>query len=170
MAWVVTATAILSVSSGVAFGQRLSAQDSGDRIYDFTALDTAGQKHDRAAYRGKIVLLDFWATWCPPCRGEVPYVVKAYKEFHSKGFEVLGVSLDRSEAAIKPFTSKAGMAWPEVFDPSQKSSLAQKFQVKGIPTNYLIDGTTGKIIAKDLRGDALRAKVRAAIVAAPKRK
>jgi thiol-disulfide isomerase/thioredoxin len=164
--------ALLAVGGSAGFTQemRLSAQNAGDHIYDFSGQDMNGKTHSSAHFKGKIVLLDFWATWCPPCRAEVPNIAKVYRQFHGQGFEVLGVTLDRDQAAVKPFTDKSGMAWPEIYDAKQSARLADRFKVTAIPTSFLFDGTTGKIIAKDLRGDTLRTKVKAAIAAIPKKK
>src|ERR1700679_1361257 len=81
---------------------------------NFTAVD--GRKVDLAQLRGKVVLLDFWATWCPGCRQEVPEVVNTYRKYHDKGFEVVGISLDQDKDALQAFTSEHGMTWPQYFD------------------------------------------------------
>jgi peroxiredoxin len=119
-------------------------------------------------YKGKIVLLDFWATWCGPCVGSVPDVVKTYDAWHSKGFEILGVSLDREGDAGKlhEFTRKHHMPWPQLLDgKAWDGELVHTFGVDSIPRVFLVDGTTGKILAEesDLRDQPLEAVVRAAI-------
>jgi thiol-disulfide isomerase/thioredoxin len=80
----------------------------------FTALD--GRAVDFASLRGKVVLLDFWATWCGPCVEEVPHVVAAYRKYHDQGFEIVGVSLDQDKDAVQAFTAANGMTWPQYFD------------------------------------------------------
>ncbi|HEY3269147.1 MAG TPA: TlpA disulfide reductase family protein [Armatimonadota bacterium] len=135
----------------------------GQTLPAFSATDVNGKKVSLADYKGKVLLLDFWATWCVPCRGEVPHVVSAYKTYRSKGFEVLGVSLDRDKAALADYTKKNGMTWRQVYDKDSNYALAKKYNVEGIPSCYLIDGSTGKILAKDLRGDALGAAVKKAV-------
>ncbi len=102
--------------------------------------------------KGKVVLVDFWATWCPPCREELPNVLAAYEKYHAKGFEVVAISLDRDEEELKKFIAEKKMPWPQIY--AEASEIAEKFGVESIPTTYLI-GADGHIVARDLRGDAL---------------
>jgi len=132
---------------------------------DFSAKDTAGQPLSLAQYKGKIVLVDFWATWCPPCRDEIPNVVKVYQKYHAQDFEVIGISLDKEGDGDKlaAFTKENGMVWPQYFDGGfWENKLVLKYGVSAIPATYLLDGH-GRIIALDLRGDALDAAVAKAI-------
>jgi len=119
-------------------------------------------------YKGKIVLLDFWAVWCPPCRDEVPNIVRTYEQFHKEGFEILGVSLDRKgdDAKLKDFMQEFGMTWAQIFDGGYwKAEIAQLYGVNSIPHAVLVDGTTGTILAMgdDLRGNGLQAAVEKAL-------
>jgi peroxiredoxin len=115
----------------------------------FTAVD--GTPVDFASLRGKVVLLDFWATWCPPCRGEVPHVVTAYKKFHAQGFEVVGISLDQDKAQLLAFTKKHGMTWPQYFDgQGWQNQISTQFGITAIPAMWLI-GKDGKVITQDAR-------------------
>ncbi len=125
----------------------------------YTATD--GTQVDLAKMRGKVVLVDFWATWCGPCRGEVPNVVAAYQKYHDQGFEVLGVSLDQDLNELTTFTNGNGMVWPQYFDGKGWSNdIASANGVNSIPAMWLI-GKDGVLITKnareDLDGDVSRA-------------
>lgn len=109
--------------------------------------------------RGKYVMIDFWAAWCKPCREENPNVVKLYNEYKEKGFEVFGVSLDRTKEAWVDAIAEDGLTWTQVSDLQYfNSAAAELYQIDAIPATYLID-PDGKIIGKDLRGPSLRAKL-----------
>ena len=108
----------------------------------------------------KYVLLDFWASWCGPCMGEMPYLRAAYAKYHKKGFEIYGVSFDSKEAAWKAAIKKQEMKWVNVsLLQSFKNAAAEEYVVESIPTNFLIDCSTGEIIAKNLRGEAVAEKL-----------
>jgi thiol-disulfide isomerase/thioredoxin len=96
---------------------------------------------DLADYRGKVVLIDFWATWCGPCVAEVPSVVAAYAKYHDKGFAVLGVSLDTDRDALLKFTKEHKMTWPQYFDGGgfDQNALAKRFDIGLIPCMWLVD-------------------------------
>jgi thiol-disulfide isomerase/thioredoxin len=133
----------------------------GKTVPAFTAKDLAGNTVNFPGdFKGKIVMLDFWATWCAPCMAEVPTVVAAYNQHHTSGFEILGVTLDQATDGdkVKKVTADHQMAWPELFGDAGKShAVADMFSVNAIPSAFLVDGTTGKILAvgNDLRGEGL---------------
>jgi peroxiredoxin len=135
----------------------------GSKFPDFNDNDITGKPLSLADYKGKVVLIDFWATWCRPCVAELPNVQKAYDKYHPKGFEIVGVSLDEDKAKLESFTKQQKMTWPQIFDgKAWENKLAQKYGVNSIPATYLLDGE-GKIIAKDLRGSALEEAVAKAL-------
>jgi thiol-disulfide isomerase/thioredoxin len=101
-------------------------------------------------YKGKVVLLDFWATWCGPCRRELPNVTAAYQKYHTNGFEIVSVSMDapRQGPALLQFFKEHGMTWPQIYDgTSGKTLAAVKYGVQGIPCPVLVDGDTGIVLA-----------------------
>jgi peroxiredoxin len=143
-------------------------QDSlaeGKPFPDFSVTDTAGKPLSIANFKGKVVLLDFWATWCGPCVHELPNVIKTYDTYHAKGFEVIGISLDKDRQKLASFTKEKKMLWPQYFDGLMwENKLAVKYGVNSIPATYLLDGK-GMIIGKDLRGEALDRAVAKALAA-----
>jgi len=130
----------------------------------FEAPDLAGMTPDSNQYslkqmRGKVVLIDFWASWCGPCRKENPNVVASYNKYHEKGFDVLGVSLDREINAWRNAIKQDGLPWHHISDlKGWQSAHAALYSVSSIPQTLLID-REGKIIARNLRGEALGAKL-----------
>ncbi len=126
---------------------------------DFTLNDLNDKPISLLSYRGKYVLVDFWASWCGPCRAENPNVVAAYNEFKDKGFDILGVSLDEQKDKWVKAVEKDQLAWIQVSDlKGWSNEVAMKYGVRSIPSNFLLD-KEGKIIAKNLRGKDLKAKL-----------
>jgi peroxiredoxin len=139
----------------------LGTVDVGKTAPDFTSFDPEGKTVSLSQHRGKYVLLDFWAAWCGPCRRENPNVVKAYQKYHAKGFDVLGVSLDKTKAAWQKAIKDDQLTWTHVSDLKFWDSAAAKlYGVRAIPANVLID-PDGKIIARNLRGVDLDKKLEA---------
>ncbi len=104
----------------------------------FTALD--GRAVDVAKLQGKVVLIDFWATWCGPCVEELPTVLKTYKELHAKGFEVVGISLDGDKAELEAFVKDKGVEWPQYFDgKGPENEMFIKYKLESIPTMWLLN-------------------------------
>src|SRR6266496_1271680 len=135
----------------------------GAKFPDFTEKDVTGKPLSVSNYQGKVVLIDFWATWCGPCVAELPNVLKAYEKHHSKGFEIIGISLDQDEAKLTKFTKQKNMGWQQFFDgKGWGNKLASKYGINSIPATFLLDGE-GKIIARNLRGDALEEAVAKAL-------
>ena len=148
---------------GKAMARRLdimSRTSVGQKIMDFTQNDMEGRTVQFSGLnKGHYILLDFWASWCGPCRAENPNVLKAYNHFKSRNFEILGVSLDDNGTKWKEAVTKDGMPWMQVSDlKGWKNVVAQQYGIQAIPSNFLVD-PNGVIIARDLRGTALEKKL-----------
>ena len=137
-------------------------QAVGIPFTDLEMNDTTGAPHKLSEYVGKgnYVLVDFWASWCGPCRAEMPTVVEAYTKYHDKGFEVVGVSLDNDKDSWVKAIADLQMPWPQMSDlKGWESEACAVYHVQAIPANVLID-EKGDIIAKDLRGEDLLNKMK----------
>ena len=141
-----------------------SALAPGKMFPDFAEKDLNGRPLSVGALKGKVVLVDFWATWCGPCRAELPNVIETYKKFHKAGFEIIGISLDSDRAKLDSFLKQEdGVVWPQYFDGEGWSNkLAVRYGVESIPSTVLI-GPDGKIVGKNLRGEELGAAVAKAL-------
>ncbi|CAN5905988.1 hypothetical protein BH11VER1_BH11VER1_07400 [soil metagenome] len=116
----------------------------------FKAVD--GRDVDLAQLKGKVVLLDFWATWCGPCVAELPNVLKSYEKLHAKGFEIVGISLDQDKAALESFVKEKGMAWPQYFDgKGWENEISTRYGISSIPAMWLIN-KKGIVTSTDARG------------------
>ncbi|WEK37558.1 MAG: TlpA disulfide reductase family protein [Candidatus Pseudobacter hemicellulosilyticus] len=150
--------------SGQAFAKSLQAAKAtaiGQPAIEFTQNDTLGKPVSLASFKGKYVLIDFWASWCGPCRAENPNVVQAYNTYKDKGFTVLGISLDRDNAKDKWLKAihDDKLAWTHVSDLQfWNNAVAVQYGIKAIPQNLLID-PKGVIVAKNLRGEELNKKL-----------
>jgi peroxiredoxin len=142
--------------------EAMSAATVGSAAPEFSAPSPDGKTISLKESLGKVTLIDFWASWCGPCRKENPNVVAMYNELHDKGFNIIGVSLDNpgGDQAWKDAIAKDGLTWNQVSNlKGWKDPIAEQYNVKSIPATFLLDAS-GKIVAKDLRGDVLKAKVK----------
>jgi len=142
------------------FLQAEGALRKGQPAPDIALPDPQGQVRRLSELRGKWVLIDFWASWCRPCRVENPNVVRLYRQYHGRGFEIFGVSLDHQREAWVKAIESDGLGWIHVSDlKGWQSAAAQLYRVSGIPFTVLVD-PEGRIAAKGLRGPALEAKLK----------
>ena len=122
---------------------------------DFSQADTQGNMVQLSALRGRYVLLDFWASWCPPCRAENPVLVQTYQQYKKKKFTILSVSLDNNRAAWLKAVKTDGLTWPQVSDlQGWDNAAAARYHIEAVPQNYLLD-PAGHVVGQNLRGTAL---------------
>ncbi len=131
----------------------------GKRAPDFSAPDVNGKSVSLNASIGRITIIDFWASWCEPCRREMPNMVALYNEFHSKGVNIIGVSLDKTADKWKEAIAKDGLIWTQVSNLKEwKDPIAEMYGVQSIPATFVLN-QYGVIVAKDLTGAELKAKI-----------
>jgi thiol-disulfide isomerase/thioredoxin len=131
----------------------------GSEPVAFDVKSIKGERLSPAAYKGKVLLIDFWATWCGPCIQEMPNVKSMYSKYHQKGFEIVGISLDQQREKLDRYLESQGIEWPQYFDGKWwNNDVAVSYGVKSIPTTILVD-RKGKIRFKSLRGKQLEAAV-----------
>ncbi len=139
----------------------LEKRAPGKMYTDMTLDDMEGKAHKLSEWvgKGQYVMIDFWASWCGPCRQEMPNVVANYKKYHDKGFEIIGVSFDQKADAWKDAVKQMGMEWPQLSDlKGWKASAVDIYGVSSIPVSILLDGT-GKIVGLNLRAEKLGEKL-----------
>ena len=141
--------------------EKMKLTSVGQKFTDFAMLTPEGKEIKLSDYvgKGKVVLVDFWASWCGPCRREMPNLVEAYKQYKGKKFEIVGVSLDRDAESWQKAIEKLGITWPQMSDLKYWACEgAQLYAVSSIPHTILIDGE-GTIIARGLHGEELQSKL-----------
>ena len=128
----------------------------GEVLHDFlSTVDLDGKPISLADYRGKVVLLDFWATWCQPCVAAIPNIKTVYEKYHNKGFDVIGISLDVDETVLREFIEENPLPWGQIFDGKRlKGPLAQRYGIRSIPRMFLLD-REGKVISVGVRSSTL---------------
>lgn len=158
--------ALSAIIRGTPSGKRIAAMlpimkrsAEGEEIAHLLQSDTSGRKISLASFKGKYVLVDFWASWCGPCRAENPNLLKAYDTYKSKGFTVIGISLDADANKWKKAIEEDRLPWTQLSDlKGRENEIAQYYNVRGIPWNILVD-RDGRIVAKNLRGFGLQEKL-----------
>jgi thiol-disulfide isomerase/thioredoxin len=127
----------------------------GKQFPPFEVKDINGNPLSIASSKGKVILIDFWATWCGPCVAKLPKLVAIYDKYHNKGFDIIGISLDREKAAMTSFIKRRKMTWPQYFDGKMwDNKLARQYGISAIPAAFLVD-SSGKILARDVTADEL---------------
>ncbi len=153
---------VRKTTQGQIFDRYLKALESssvGKKAPSITQFDLEGSPYGLSDLRGQYVLIDFWASWCPPCREENPKLVALYEEFQGKNFEILGISFDQEFENWQKAVQDDKLTWKHISDlQGWKSAPVKLYEVRGIPQNFLID-PSGKIVASNLRGEALDAKL-----------
>ncbi len=150
---------IKAIENPMAVSDNGSAPAVGSIAPDFSAKNPEGKTVSLKESMGKVTIIDFWASWCKPCRAENPSVVALYNELHGKGLNIIGVSLDKEAGAWKDAIAKDKLTWNQISNLRYwNEPIAKTYGVESIPATFILDAN-GKIVAKDLRGDALKAKV-----------
>ena len=137
----------LALCFGIATAEDVCPADAKVANLNFTLKDIHGKPFALSDYKGKVVLLDFWATWCPPCRKEIPGYIELYDTYKSRGLVVIGVSMDESPSDVKKFVKQIKMNYPIVMGAGREAALGRAFGELPLPTSFVI-GRDGRICAK----------------------
>lgn len=152
-------TKIASLKTPSVGASAVPAAPAGKWRTDFSAPNTEGKKVSLKESLGKVTIVDFWASWCGPCRRENPNVVAIYNELHSKGLNIIGVSLDEDPVKWKEAIAKDKLVWTQVSNlKGWEDPIAKQYKVESIPATFILD-QSGNVVAQDLRGDELKAKI-----------
>ncbi|HBJ87577.1 MAG TPA: hypothetical protein DDZ88_27715 [Verrucomicrobiales bacterium] len=148
--WVVALVSVLALSA--AWAAKKGAPPAVGEVLELKFHPVKGKNVDLAAMKGKVVLIDFWATLCGPCVAEIPNVVATYKKLHDKGFEIVGISLDQDKGALTKFIKDHEMPWPQYFDgKGWDNEISSRFGINSIPAMWLVD-KEGKLVSTNVRG------------------
>jgi peroxiredoxin len=128
---------MFALLGGLALAPRAEALDAGAKAPDLSLKDLSGKTVSLSSLAGKVVILDFWATWCAPCREEMPELQKFYKKYNAQGLEVVGISVDKAPDGIKAFIDKLKVTFPIAHDEGHK--VADKYSPPRMPSSYIID-------------------------------
>ena len=148
------AAAVVALAFSAAFAAKSSKANppAVGEVVELKFHPVKGKNVDLAEMKGKVVLIDFWATWCGPCVAELPNVIAAYNKLHDKGFEIVGISLDDDKAALTKFIKDKEMPWPQYFDgKGWDNEISSRFGVRSIPAMWLV-GKDGKLVSTNVRG------------------
>lgn len=131
----------------------------GFEAINFSATDVEGNSFELNDYKGKVVILDFWATWCPPCVKEIPVLKNIYKNFGDKDFEIISIALERKpDDYAKNYVKENKMNWVHIISKEKGREIAKIYKIRYIPTMFILN-KEGKIVATGLRGDSLKKKI-----------
>ncbi len=143
---------VLTLSAALAAKSAKGKPPAVGEVVELKFHPVKGKNVDLADLKGKVVLIDFWATWCGPCVKEVPNLVATYNKLHEKGFEIIGISLDDDKGALTKFTKENEMPWPQYFDgKGWDNEISTRFGINSVPAMWLVD-QEGKLVSTNVRG------------------
>ncbi|MFM7160326.1 MAG: TlpA family protein disulfide reductase [Planctomycetaceae bacterium] len=151
-----------AVTQPLTLGGQSATNVQVGQAFDFEGVTLDGEPYQLGAQRGRVVLVDFWATWCAPCVSELPNLVRAHERYHSQGFDVVGISRDRGREPLQKFLEQRELPWPQILDVTRAEPLAEKYGVEAIPFTVLV-GRDGLVKATSLRGSQLEAAIEQAL-------